>query len=150
MSEKSVYLIAHQEVEYTLYKSQTGYSRGMVRPASFYKIGIAKDPEGRCSGMNGSTPHDLELVTTIECDDAKHVESELHSMYSRNCVGGEWFKLTSNDVNSFMAIDALESDTISKLRDKWILEGRDWDKSLYIELCEVRGERHTPPVHTTH
>lgn len=133
---KTIYLIGHRVKEFSV----TNYIDQPPRPADFYKIGIANDPERRVKTMRPGTPHALELVTTIEADNAKKVESLLHSLYSSWLQKGEWFKLMTNAVNSLTAFDRLEVQELEEVKQRRIRYGNDLDVSLYCEVMRVRND----------
>lgn len=135
MSDQEVYLIAHKEVEYSPYRSVT---TGLEYPADFHKIGIATNPETRMSIMSSGTPHELELITTIETNDAKEVEKTLHQFFSMAHHRGEWYKLTQGDVNSLEAIDRIETEVFKEYVSE--KAGPVYDSSLYVELMQWREQ----------
>ncbi len=135
MSEQ-IYLIGHREVRTQF--SVIGPGAVFKRPIDFYKIGIANNPKQRLSNLRTGTPHELELVTTIASENAKVVESLLHDIYRSGNRSGEWFKLTSNAVNSLIALDRLEPADLEPLTGGLIPSWLTDPTSLYLEVERVR------------
>jgi len=92
----------------------------------------------RLSNLRTGTPHELELVTTIASENAKVVESLLHDIYRSGNRSGEWFKLTSNAVNSLIALDRLEPADLEPLTGGLIPSWLTDPTSLYLEVERVR------------
>jgi len=133
MSQK-LYLISHVKTE------DIGVGRRMMYEhlPDYYKIGIAGDPKHRLSNMQSATPHKLELITTVECDNAKGVERELHGIYRWLKKRGEWFKPSTDLRNSLIGLDELEEDDVravhkSKQKGDWKAE-----RSLYVMIHRAR------------
>lgn len=136
MSDKQLYVLGHCEKE-----PEWKYNDIQLQPPvslpDYYKIGIANDPEQRVSNMSSATPHVLRLITTLESDDAKAVESKLHSIYSKSRQKGEWFNLTSNAVNSLTALDRLDRTDIP---NGLTSQAQLFDSSLYVEVMGCRAD----------
>lgn len=132
---QEVYVVGHRELEYTPYQFRKS---GYVAPADFHKIGIAGDPEKRLGMMNSGTPHKLELMTTIQADDAREVERQLHRLFNMAHHRGEWYKLPYGAVNSLKGIDRINSEILKEYVDEKV--GPVFDTSLYVELMEWRAK----------
>lgn len=138
MSERVIYLIGHREVEPRWRTARTSFTP-TKKWFDYYKIGIATDVRDRLNNLSVGTPHELELITTVESSDPKEVEDRLHFMHSFSRQKGEWFFLTSNTVNSLTAFDRLEvSDLDGVDRSEYIN-----DSSLYIEVMRNREQSST-------
>lgn len=137
---QKLYLVAHHELSFEPNFPQSGLFDPMEYPADFYKIGIAKNPKHRVSNMRSGTPHNLKLVTTVEADDAREIEQDLHSINAYGRHNGEWFKLTTNMVNSLKALDELSHDVVKGIKRENYIGDRDYDKSFYIRVMEARGD----------
>jgi len=137
MSDTKLYLIGHCEVEYK-FRQFGGMNPYFKSRPRFYKIGIASDVESRMSCLRGGTPHKLDLITTVDSNDAETVEKQLHALYSDYRASGEWFKLTANPVNSLMAFNRLEPSDFEALprRDSSWLKN---NLSLYTEVMKQRA-----------
>ena len=68
-----------------------------------YKIGISKNPEKRIKQLQTGTPNIISLVYKFESEWASKIEGHLHIRYSLDRLNGEWFKLTKDTVNEFLA-----------------------------------------------
>ena len=63
----------------------------------FYKIGFAEDPEARINGMKTAAPA-ISLYKVIKTDTMRKTEKKLHNHFSKERVGGEWFRLTAEQL----------------------------------------------------
>lgn len=129
-----VYIVAHKQIE-KISQFQTH-----TRLPDYYKIGVATDAQDRLNNMQSATPHQLDLVTTIECDDASAVESALHSLYNHWQHNGEWFFLTYNDINSFKALDKLHYENVRDVMKAKYGGGFDRCVSLYVKIHRARND----------
>jgi hypothetical protein len=64
-----------------------------------YKIGFAKDVEGRINTIQTSLPFTLEIFCAFYSPRAFQIEWELHERFKECCVRGEWFHLNDNDLD---------------------------------------------------
>lgn len=137
MSDQLLYMIGHREVSDVGVWDRMNGIEPYEHLIDYHKIGIAKNPERRLSSLQGGTPHKLELLTTVECDDARAVEDRLHQMYYASRKSGEWFRLDQNTINSLKALDSLEAENVKRIqRDGFSpYEGHG---SLYLAIMEVR------------
>jgi len=135
VSDKQLYVIAHRPTEHPNPIDRRAGVDSWIRPADFHKIGIADDPEKRLSSMKSATPHTLEIVTTVDCENARDVESRLHSIFHLAHHSGEWFRLSTNDINSLEGLDTL------KTKDLEGISGGIWGEggpSLYTRIMDNR------------
>jgi hypothetical protein len=136
MSEKKLYLIGHCEMEPRWKYEGIPMSPAVHRP-DYHKIGIANNPGHRVSTMRSGTPHKLELITTLESDNAKVVEQRLHGLYRQSKQNGEWFKLTPNAVNSLKALDRIDAQDMTSLPRT---QAQMLDTGLYVEIMNGREQ----------
>tara|TARA_R110000744_G_scaffold142174_1_gene253720 strand:- start:71 stop:517 length:447 start_codon:yes stop_codon:yes gene_type:complete len=66
-----------------------------------YKIGHSKDVIYRLSQLKTGNP-DIELLS--ECDSSIVTESALQSLYHKKRTDGEWFDLSSSDVENIVTL----------------------------------------------
>ena len=66
-----------------------------------YKIGKAVFVEQRTSQIALQLPEELELIHTINTDDAYGIESYWHRRFAAKCTNGEWFQLSADDLKAF-------------------------------------------------
>jgi Meiotically up-regulated gene 113 len=66
-----------------------------------YKIGKAVFVEQRTSQIALQLPEELELIHTINTDDAYGIESYWHKRFADQCTNGEWFQLSADDLKAF-------------------------------------------------
>lgn len=66
----------------------------------YYKIGLSTNVRVRWQVLNGTTPYDVDIVTTIRTDNMSKLEGELHQRFAKKRVNNkqEWFLLNSDDV----------------------------------------------------
>jgi len=129
MTAQKIYLISHHELE-PVWKLRGTSMTPSKSVADYYKIGVGKEPEKRVSQCQTGTPHELELTTTITSDKPEKAEQRLHSIYKFSHQRGEWYKLTSNAVNSLVALDHIDYSVLSdvaKYSNEWLV-----DESLYV------------------
>lgn len=70
------------------------------------KIGYtASGIKQRLSGLNTSSPFDLECVFLLPSDDPTTVELEIHNQLAQYRRRGEWFELSDGDLSGFLAIN---------------------------------------------
>lgn len=114
MSERKIYFASHSDTKSRMYPSPdvTHTKRVVNTLPSHYKIGIATDPTSRVSSMSTGTPHEIQLVTVINSDDAKYVEEELHHHFRPFHYHGEWFEISKQTVDEFHDIDYLSSQEV--------------------------------------
>ena len=65
----------------------------------YYKIGYSKRPPQRKKEISPKMPFELNLLCAIETDDALALESELHTTFEDKHLRGEWFALTTDDLD---------------------------------------------------
>ena len=85
-------------------EEQSGWVYLMYNHVSkLYKIGITKDPKGRCRGLCNASGCEITLVQAILMEigydeSAKTVESALHILLKNKRKYGEWFDLSIYDL----------------------------------------------------
>ena len=67
-----------------------------------YKIGYSKNPKQRLKELKTGNPNPLEIVAEFETKHNRKVETAFHNHYKMKNVNGEWFSLSSNEVEKFM------------------------------------------------
>lgn len=73
----------------------------LVRSGKFHKIGRSNDHGRRTYEIGLQLPEKLEVVHTIETDDAVGIERYWHERFRDRRRNGEWFLLTRADVAAF-------------------------------------------------
>lgn len=71
--------------------------RGETNPIT-YKIGFTKDIKNRIKTFSVKLPFPIEFVCAIKTDDMIVLETELHKRFADKRLDGEWFDLSSEDV----------------------------------------------------
>ncbi len=80
--------IRHKQYVYLLHDSASG----------LYKIGFTKHPDQRILDIEHEFNVDLDYVCTIETDNMRRLEEELHKKYAKKRLEGEWFDLDEAEV----------------------------------------------------
>lgn len=73
----------------------------LVRSGKYHKIGRSNDHGRRAYEIGLQLPEALEVVHTIETDDAVGIERYWHERFRDRRRNGEWFLLTKADVAAF-------------------------------------------------
>jgi hypothetical protein len=76
--------------------------------SNYYKIGIVRDAEGRDSKdrlleHQTGNPRKLCVVETLNMPAVEHIETNLHYLYARNRVMGEWMQFTDSELKAAIA-----------------------------------------------
>lgn len=80
-----------------------------------YKIGLARDVDGRVRSLAGLLPYRVRLIHTVMTDDVCEVESYFHNVFSQRRVKGEWFDLLEEKVEWFKRLKIVNRDDLPKL-----------------------------------
>lgn len=75
-----------------------------------YKIGRSNDSEKRLLSYSPKLPVTLTIHHRISTDNSVWLESILHAAFAHRRCGGEWFRLTGDDVRLVCAIVALRQN----------------------------------------
>ena len=74
-----------------------------------HKIGFSNDPELRAKNLSrGGSP--LRVVHAIATSDMRWLERVMHAAHAHARVGGEWFRLTDDDVVNFSGLTEVHDD----------------------------------------
>ncbi len=73
----------------------------MLQAGNCYKIGKATKLDRRIYQLKIQLPFKVELVHAIRTDDIDHAERHWHRRFEAKRMNGEWFELTTNDVQEF-------------------------------------------------
>ena len=97
-----------QEIDRPKTAAKFGYVYIARAENGLHKIGKAKNPEQRVRGFAGAVmPFVIELIHTIESNDALQAESILHRRYQHRRRVGEWFELSERDVDALLEITTI-------------------------------------------
>ena len=88
--------------------SSWGYVYVIKSSSGLCKIGLTSDVHRRLAELRRDYPSEsLVVARVIETDNMMWTERQLHSLFSRRHVHGEWFALMESD---FDWIDLIERD----------------------------------------
>lgn len=62
-----------------------------------FKVGISSDPRARLKAMQIGSPIKLLLTRAVEVQNPESVEKELHSVFAKYRIHGEWFSMPWKD-----------------------------------------------------
>jgi len=65
---------------------------------SLYKIGRSANPDDRIRTFEVKLPFTFDYICTIKSDDMYTLERQLHYKYRDKRIDGEWFRLSTEDV----------------------------------------------------
>lgn len=72
----------------------------ILKGNGLYKIGLStRKPDARIAEYSPKLPFSTELVKVIESNNCHALEKELHRRFRSKHVRGEWYALTSEDLN---------------------------------------------------
>lgn len=82
-------------------RNRSGYVYLLSAPhdLTLFKIGRTSNPQNRLRTFNIKLPFAVEYICTIKTDDMYALESTLHRKFASKRLDGEWFRLTSEDVD---------------------------------------------------
>jgi hypothetical protein len=76
----------------------------LIQCHSLTKIGIAKNVEDRLLMLQTGNPYSLAILRKFEVADASRLERVLHCRFADARVRGEWFALTTADIEALAEI----------------------------------------------
>ena len=108
------------------------------------KIGYARDPGSRVTNLQTGSPYPLKLIGRIVVEDGPGVESNLHGMFARAHIRGEWFA----PVPEILDLAARCADY--HLKSSWLWVESDPDRPVPPRPPEivpyVNDDHHEEPV----
>lgn len=69
----------------------------------FYKIGRATDFDSRVNQHRTSSPYQVCIAIGYFSEDAVVEEAQLHALFESQCIRGEWFRLSREDLKTIAA-----------------------------------------------
>lgn len=58
-----------------------------------FKVGISSDPRARLKSLQVGSPVKLLLTRSVEVENPKNIEAELHKAFAKCKIHGEWFSM---------------------------------------------------------
>lgn len=108
---------------------ETGYVYLLKSPTAFWKIGKTKNPVDRRKTFSVKLPFEVHYAHLIYCHDMNKLEKEMHIIFKKKWVDGEWFSLNEDDVRWIKQfstqIDFDKEMQNSDYAEKYILKGSD-------------------------
>lgn len=92
------------------------------------KIGSTSDPQTRLSTLQIGSPEKLRLIGTIPCHDsteARSRESELHRLFKRVGIHGEWFDF-DDELIDYLIRWGWVSESFKALQEFATYQGRQY------------------------
>jgi hypothetical protein len=84
-----------------------------IMPETHYKIGYSANPTERIESMGVKLPFPIKPLHVIPTDNARKAEKWWHEKYAHARMGGEWFKLSDKEIQSFRQVEHLSMDGAS-------------------------------------
>ena len=75
----------------------------LLQAGSFFKIGRSTHPNERYDRLSIQLPEPVELLHEIETNDVAKLERHWHLHFRERRKNGEWFALSSQDVDEFVS-----------------------------------------------
>src|SRR5690242_18538642 len=79
-------------------RDSSGYVYLLQSPKGAYKIGKSVNPKSRFQTFKLSLPFEVEYVCVIQTNRMSDLERELHERFASKKINGEWFDLSTEDV----------------------------------------------------
>lgn len=77
----------------------------LVKSGDVYKIGMSNgDVKKRIETLQTGSPTPIETVCLLQTNDASGLEAELHEKFKDKRTRGEWFSLTSDDIDYILSL----------------------------------------------
>lgn len=104
VSQKMIDTQITRAKQITRRKPLPGYVYLIQSPTSAYKIGLTKNPKDRKRTFGVKLPFEVEFIALIRSDDMEALEEQLHAIFADKRINGEWFNLTTEDVQYIQSL----------------------------------------------
>lgn len=88
----------------------------------YVKIGYAVDVNRRLIELQIGTPHQLEVLYTIQvesADAAREIEAAMHRRFDASLVRGEWYVLGQRDMDEIKLLATVANESAKAARLIW-------------------------------
>jgi hypothetical protein len=108
----------------------------------YVKIGMTKNESvnERFSAFCTYSPNGGEIVGIIKTDNALALEKEIHFKFSKNRIGGEFFKLTNEECDHIVKI--YNSEKTNQLITNFFayISNEDFDNNLFLKFLKSQNQ----------
>lgn len=102
-----------------------------------YKIGRSKNPDVRLISIGYAVGQSVELVHAIPSPEPSRLERYLHYVFEGDCIGGEWFSLSDEQVELIKAIQ--EDPGLDRPKPICPIVTMTFNFQRLVELRQARG-----------
>jgi len=101
----------------------------LILSEPYCKIGIANDVESRLATLQTGNPVELKILACFEFPNASIVEKVLHQKYEGLRIRGEWFRMSSAQVEEFknlcLALGGIEKEYSIHINDEQLEDAEE-------------------------
>jgi hypothetical protein len=108
-------------------KIKTGHVYLVESELGFYKIGRTSKLRERMNLFEIKLPFNIKLIHSIPSDDIVWAETLLHEQYATKHINGEWFRLSSEDIDYICRI------AVMNRRGTWVRRSTPLDDSSCVD-----------------
>lgn len=70
----------------------------LMQSGDAFKIGMSQNPSERLRGISPILPYPVNLLCIVKTEDMRSLEVTLHERFADKRLNGEWFALSSEDI----------------------------------------------------
>jgi len=120
----------------------------LIECQGFYKIGIANDVGSRLAQLSTGNPFPLVVLATWGFENALPIEAALHQRFESNHERGEWFLLSSQDLetleNTCKLLGGVPS-TLATVPEDYEVEDAEKEQEFILDSADLRIEKRYNP-----
>lgn len=113
----------------------------LIQCQQYFKIGVANDVESRLAQLSTGNPYTLKVLAVYGYDNAEFVERAVHQRFALKRTRGEWFELSSDEINIFRnvceSLGGFVPDSLATGASEYEIEEAE---NLDVSLENVRTE----------